>query len=117
MIDPVTGWFEVTQYNNKKAMTIENLVETMWMARYPWLVEITYDQRGELIGHEFKHSLIEDEYGIKIKPSYPGKPQANAIIERIQQVLGNLVRTYNIQETYVDDADPWMVILLAAAFA
>ena len=32
MIDPVTGWFEISQYNGKKAMTIENLVETMWLA-------------------------------------------------------------------------------------
>ena len=29
MIDPVSGWFEVTQYRDKKAMTIKNLVETM----------------------------------------------------------------------------------------
>ena len=41
----------------------------------------------------------------------------NAIIERLHQVLGNLVHTYNSQETYVDDTDPWMGILAAAAFA
>ena len=41
----------------------------------------------------------------------------NEIVERLHQVLGNLVRTYNLQETYVDDADPWMGILVAAAFA
>ena len=46
MIDPVTGWSKVTQYNNKIAMTIENLVETMWPVRYPWPLEITYDQGG-----------------------------------------------------------------------
>ena len=28
MIDPVTAWFEITDYNNKKAMDIDNLVET-----------------------------------------------------------------------------------------
>ena len=33
MIDPITGWFEITQYNNKKAMTIANLVETMWLVQ------------------------------------------------------------------------------------
>ena len=31
MIDPVTGWFEITQYNDKKVMTIANLVETTWI--------------------------------------------------------------------------------------
>ena len=35
MIDPVTGWFEVTQYRNKKAMTIANLIENTWKVRYP----------------------------------------------------------------------------------
>ena len=58
MIDPVTGWSKVTQYNNKIAMTIENLVETMWPVRYPWPLEITYDQGGEFLIHKFKNSLI-----------------------------------------------------------
>ena len=26
IIDPVTGWFEITEYNDKKAIVIENLV-------------------------------------------------------------------------------------------
>ena len=42
-------------------MTIANLVETMWLVRYPWAVEITYDQGGEFLSHEFKNSLIEQE--------------------------------------------------------
>ena len=43
MIEPFTGWFEVTQYRNKKAMTIANVLETTWLVQYPWLVEIMYD--------------------------------------------------------------------------
>ena len=31
MKDPVLRWFEVRQYGDKKAMTITNLVETMWL--------------------------------------------------------------------------------------
>ena len=27
----VTGWFEVTQYNDKKEMSIAKLVKTMWL--------------------------------------------------------------------------------------
>ena len=61
--------------------------------------------------------MIEDEYSIKTNPEPPGNLQENAIIERIHQLLGSLVRTYNLQGTYVDDADPWMGILVAAAFA
>ena len=46
MIHSVTGWFEMTQYRDKKSMTISNLVETAWLVRYPWSLDITYDQGG-----------------------------------------------------------------------
>ena len=42
---------------------------------------------------------------------------SSAVLERIHQVLGNLVRTFNIQQTYVDKNYPWTGILAAAAFA
>ena len=41
----------------------------------------------------------------------------NVTIERIHQILGNLIRSYNIQETYADDDDPLMGILAAEMFA
>ena len=43
--------------------------------------------------------------------------QANAIIERIHQLLGDLIRSFNLHDTYVDDTDQWMGILAVAAFA
>ena len=71
-------------------MTIVNLVETMWMAWYPWPVEITYDRGGECLGHEFKNTLIENDHGISTKPASPRNPDFNANIERLHQVLKNL---------------------------
>ena len=42
----------------------------------------------------------------------------NAVLERIHQVLGNLVRTFKIStQTYVDEDEPWTGILAASAFA
>ena len=41
---------------------------------------------------------------------------SNAILERIHQVLGSLVPTFNVQQTYVDKNDPWTSMLDAAAF-
>ena len=35
MIDPVTIWFEIVQYNDKIAINIANLVETKWLFIYP----------------------------------------------------------------------------------
>ena len=64
-------------------MTIMNLVETMWLVRYPWPVEITYEQGGEFLVHEIKNNLIEQEYRTKNKPDSSRNPQVNAIIEII----------------------------------
>ena len=101
MIDPVTGWSEVVRYDDKRAITIANLVETMWISRYPRPIEITYDQGSEFIGHEFRNYLIETECRITAKPSTLGNPIPDAILEWINPVLGNLVRNFNIGLLYV----------------
>ena len=44
MIDPGTGWFEITQYDNKRATSITNLVENTWLTIYPRPMEIAYYQ-------------------------------------------------------------------------
>ena len=42
---------------------------------------------------------------------------SNEIVVRIQQVLGNLVWTYNITQIYVDKDEPWLGILSAYYFS
>ena len=54
MIYPVTGWFKLMQYNDKKVMKIANLVKTTWLSRYLWPSEIMCDRRREFLGHNFK---------------------------------------------------------------
>ena len=44
VIDPVTGWFEIKKYYNKRAISIVNLVETMLLTTYTRPIEIMYDQ-------------------------------------------------------------------------
>ena len=75
-----------------------------------------YDRGSECIGHEFKNSLIQEEYGIKDKLNTLGNPTYNKILERLHSVLGNLVRTYNLQGNYLDKDDPWMVIISVTVF-
>ena len=41
---------------------------------------------------------------------------SNAIFEEIHQFLGNLVRTCNVTETYIDKDDLWSVFLSETAF-
>ena len=62
MIYPVTGWFKIMQYDNKRSISIANLVENMWLTRYPIPIDILYGQGSEFIGREFRKFLIEEEY-------------------------------------------------------
>ena len=43
MIDPVTGWFKIKQYDDKKSITVANIVKQEWLARYPRPYLITLD--------------------------------------------------------------------------
>ena len=58
MIGPDTRWFGITQYNNKRSISIANLVETDWLTRYPQPTEITYEHVSEFIGDGFRASII-----------------------------------------------------------
>jgi hypothetical protein len=116
MIDPATGWFEIAQYKDKSSISIANLVEINWLSRYPLPTQVIFDRGNEFMGHEFK-TMMSVDYGIKIKPTTVRNPQANAILERVHQTLGNLIRTFESQDKYLDEDDPWTGILSATAFA
>ena len=79
-------------------------------------MKISYDQGSQFIGHKFRKYLIEEEYEIISKPRISGNPLSNAILEWIQQVLGNLMRNCNITQTYVEKDYRWSGILVAVVF-
>jgi hypothetical protein len=66
-------------------------------------------------------SMIKNDYGIKGKPITVRNPQANAIVKRVHQVIGNIIRTFELElrleGNYLDEDDPWKVTLSATAFA
>jgi hypothetical protein len=120
MINPATSWFEIVllptvdqektvppvgkgkkvtfdkntkvaePYFDKSSTQISNLVYKTWFSRYPHCQYIIYDN-----GSEFKlhFQSLCDTYGIKHKPTSVKNPQANAILERIHAVIGNMIRT------------------------
>jgi transposase InsO family protein len=116
MIDSATGWFEICLYDDKKSITVANIVEQEWFCRYPWPTQITFDRGSEFIGEDFQ-TMIKDSYGIQKKPITVRNPQANAVVERIHQVIANMVRTFELENNYLDEEDPWKGILSAVAFA
>ena len=94
MIDPATGWFEMVSTPQKDAGTVANIVETTWFTRYPLPEELVYDRGSEFLG-EFAR-MIEEDYGIKKRPTTTRNPRANSILERAHQTLGNMLRTFEI---------------------
>ena len=58
-----------------------------------------------------------DNYGIKEKPWSSYNPQSNGIVERVHQVLGNALRTFELKNKELNANDPWGHFLNAAAWA
>ena len=61
--------------------------------------------------------MLVHDYGIKRKPITVRNPQANAIVERIHQVIANMVRMFELETNYLDVDHPWKGVLSAIAFA
>jgi len=89
MIDPVSGWFECAVIRrNPNSDKIQKIFDDTWLARYPRPSTIGCDG-----GSEFKLDFKElcENYGMKLKNSGAWNPQANSIVERIHQVMGNMM--------------------------
>ena len=113
MIDPATGWLEIAPIDTKRADNIANVVEQVWLTRYPWPDQVTYDRGTEFMA-EFTEMVTKD-YNVKIKPITVRNPQSNAIVERVHQTLGNMLRTFEIP-AYENAQDQIPGILAAIAF-
>ena len=117
MIDPATSWFEIREVpGTKRADFVANIVEQAWLTRYPWPQKVTLDRGTEFMAEFSK--MVQDDYGIKKKPITKRNPQANAIVERVHQTIGNMIRTFEVQDQEdLDESDPWSGILAAVSFA
>jgi hypothetical protein len=115
MIDPASSWFEIAELpvitrlrrqtvNGKELLTakeicdktsdcIAKLVNKTWLSRYPLCCYLLYDNGSELKLH-FKY--LCRSYGINRKSTMVKNPRANGILERVNQVLGQMLRTAEI---------------------
>ena len=118
MIDPVTRWFEIARIKNKEADTVATVVDRTWLCRYPRPVKCIHDGGPEFIGTGFQELLIS--YGIQSAPTTAKNPQANAVLERVHQVLANMLRTFQLLGYSIDqlkDGDIFDGALANVAFA
>eukprot|EP00957_Ditylum_brightwellii_P005655 431365-Ditylum_brightwellii.AAC.1 len=61
--------------------------------------------------------MIASDNGAKKKPIKARNPQANSDIERIHQTIGNMIRSFEVHDTIIDEKNPWTGILSAVRFA
>ena len=100
MINPATGWIEIRTVPSARADLVANQVELAWLTRYPLPNKVIVDRGNEFLA-EFREMIIND-YGITVKPITSRNPQANAILERVQQTIGNILRTFKVQNMVMD---------------
>jgi hypothetical protein len=89
-------------------------MDDTWFNRYPKRENIGFDN-----GREFKAMFeqMTKNYGLKTKTGTSYNPQSNGVIERVHQVLGDMLRTFELEDRDLDAKDPFGSFLSAAAYA
>ncbi len=112
MIGPTSSWFKIAELpvverlhwqtvNGKELLIadeifdktserIAKLVNKTWLCRYPRCCHLIYNNRSEFKLH---FEYLCESYGITRKPTTVKNPRANGILERVHQVLGQMLRT------------------------
>ena len=103
----------MAQIPNKTAAVIADITEKTWFTRYPLPQRIVFD-RGTKFMAEF-YKMCHNDYGLKRKPITTRNPQSNAIIKRIHQTIGNIIRTFDVSNIVKNDS--WSGILATTMFA
>ena len=98
-----------------RADLVSNIVELVWFTRYPLPGKVIVDDGNEFL-EAFK-TLIQADYNIAVKPITSRNPQANSVLERFHQTIGNIIRTIKVQCMVIDDESPWDGILASTMFA
>eukprot|EP00957_Ditylum_brightwellii_P028787 2174517-Ditylum_brightwellii.AAC.1 len=50
--------------------------------------------------------MIASDYGVKKRPITTRIPQANSMIERMYQTIGNVIRSFDVHNTTIDEENP-----------
>ncbi|GFH49966.1 hypothetical protein CTEN210_06442 [Chaetoceros tenuissimus] len=129
MLDPATGWFEIAQvpyysieevkedkddFIDKTSARISLIFEQTWLSRYPRPEEVVCDNGSEFKLHFM--TLLKD-FDIKPRPTKAENPQGNSPVERVHQVVQNMIKTKQLDSYEFDYIDPWGPILSSVGWA
>ena len=60
--------------------------------------------------------MIEQDYKITCRTITTWNPQANSILERTHQTIGNILRTFQVNNHELEQDNPWNRILFVVIF-
>ena len=60
--------------------------------------------------------MIQPDYDIAVKHITSRNSQANSILERVHQTIGNIIRTFKVEDMVLDDENPLDEILASTMF-
>ena len=106
---------ELVAIPNKETLTVACALDRAWFSRYPRPVECVHDNGSEFVGIEFQEML--QSYGVKSKLTTVRNPQANDIIERTHQVIGNLLRSTRLMSQDLSTLDAQQELLAPVTWA
>jgi hypothetical protein len=136
MIDPASSWFKIAELpiveqlcqqtvNGKELLIADEIFDktseciakignTTWLCRCPQCCHLIYDNRSEFKLH---FEYLCESYGIKRKPTTVKNPRVNGILECVHQVLGQMLRTAELDMANSVTPDDVNVFLDIAAWA
>ena len=100
----LAGWIEIRPVPLARTDLIANQAGLVWLTRYALPNNLVADRGNEFLA-EFRQMIIND-YGIMVKPITSWNSQANAILERVHQTIGNILSTFKVQNMVLDDKNP-----------
>jgi len=89
-IDPFTSWIEIIPVLSKTGPHITNLFEQEWLWQYPRPGWVIYDQGIELQNEDFYKLCAK--WNLLLEPITTANSQANSIVERVHQIMGDMIR-------------------------
>ncbi|MGH7954378.1 MAG: integrase, partial [Gloeomargaritales cyanobacterium] len=115
IIDPATSWIEIIPLQDKDAETVALMLDRQWFSRYPRPLFCVYDNGSEFLGFEFQEML--ESYGVLSKSTTVRNPQANSIVERSHQVIGDMLRTQELRGAHLYPVHKFDAIIPQIGFA
>ena len=115
MIDPATSWFEIQEMKDtNNSADNARIFNNIWLSRYPRPRKVIMDN-----GSEFKRDFkpLLKTFGIKAKHIIVRNPQANAVLERVHQVVVDMLRSKDLENYDPDQDNLWSDILASVAGA